>query len=331
MNRLLSFLFLVVVVSLPSAAARQSQSKRPAISFATAGEGRRILTTRDDFVARLSAFDRAARAGTDREVSEQEYLQFVSANVLEWTAKDKAVVEAAWSALGPKLDEMALPFPPTICMIKTTGREEGGAEYTRSNAIVLPQASLNPSSHGSLESILAHELFHVLSRYNPQLRDKLYEVIGFQPCGEAPFPAELASRKITNPDAPKNDHCIRLQAGGGAIWAVPILFSRTPRYDTAQGGPFFRYLEFKLLVVQREGSSPTARATYGVAHPTLLDLDQVSGFYEQVGRNTDYIIHPEEILADNFKLLLVGKADVPSPDVLRRLSAVLGQARPTKQ
>ena len=83
--------------------------------------------------------------------------------------------------------------------------------------------------------------------------------------------------------------------------------------------------------MQREGSSPTARATYDVAHPTLLDLDQVSGFYEQVGRNTDYIIHPEEILADNFKLLLVGKADVSSPDVLRRLRAVLGQARVTKQ
>jgi hypothetical protein len=120
-----------------------------------------------------------------------------------------------------------------------------------------------------------------------------------------------------------------VQRDGSAIWAVPILFSLSPRYDTAQGGPFFRYLEFKLLVVQREGSSPTARATYDVAHPALLDLDQVSGFYRQVGRNTDYIIHPEEILADNFKLLLLGKANVPSPDVLRRLSAVLSQARAT--
>lgn len=330
MKRFFLLLCLVVLAPPPSAAGAR-QSKRPAISFASVDEGRRILTTRDDFVARLSPFDRAARVGTDRDVSEQEYLRFVSANVLAWTPHDKTVVEAAWSALGPKLDELSLPLPPVIDMIKTTGREEGGAEYTRSNAIILPRETVDAGRPGSLEAILAHELFHVLSRYNPQLRDQLYEVIGFQPCGEVPFPAELASRKITNPDAPRNDHCIHLQTSGGAIWTVPILFSRTPRYDAAQGGPFFRYIEFKLLVVQRRGSSPNAPATYDAAHPTLLGVDQVSGFYEQVGRNTDYIIHPEEILADNFRLLLLDRANARSPDVLDRLSAVLGRVRAAKQ
>lgn len=318
------FLFLAVLLLVGSPLARARRAKRPVISFASAAEGRKILTTRDDFVARLSPFDRAARVGTDRDVSEQEYLRFVGANVQEWTPQDETVVKAAWSALGPRLDEMALPFPATIYLIKTSGQEEGGAEYTRSNAIILPQPALDSSHRGSLEPILAHELFHVLSRYNPQLRDKLYEVIGFQPCGEIPFPTDLASRKLTNPDAPKNDHCIRLQARGSAIWAIPVLFSRIPRYDAAQGGPFFRYLDFKLLVVHRAG--PGAPATYDVAHPVLLDLNQVSGFYEQVGRNTNYIIHPEEILADNFSLLLRGKTDVPSPEVLRKLSTVLSQS-----
>jgi hypothetical protein len=324
-------LCLALLLPFSWADARARPSKRPTISFATVEEGRKILTTRDDFVVRLSPFDRAARVGTDKHISEAEYLRFVSGNVLAWTPEDKTVVQAAWSALEPKLDQMALPFPATIYLIKTTGREEGGAEYTRANAIVLPQPAFDASHRGSLESILAHELFHVLSRSNPELRDKLYRVIGFEPCGEIPFPTELASRKITNPDAPKNDHSIRLQTSGGAVWAVPILFSRTPRYDPAQRGPFFNYLEFKLLVVERAGSSPTAPASYDAARPILLDVNQVSGFYEQVGRNTDYIIHPEEILADNFKLLLLGETNVPSPDILRRLAAVLGQSGAAKQ
>jgi hypothetical protein len=51
----------------------------------------------------------------------------------------------------------------------------------------------------------------------------------------------------------------------------------------------------------------------------------VSGFYEQVGRNTEYIIHPEEILADNFAMLVMGDQNVPSPEILRKVQGVLTQ------
>ena len=42
----------------------------PSFRFATADQGRRQLTTVDEFVRRLSPFDRAARLKTDRDVSE---------------------------------------------------------------------------------------------------------------------------------------------------------------------------------------------------------------------------------------------------------------------
>jgi hypothetical protein len=252
-------------------------------------------------------------------VSEQEYLQFVTKNVLEWTSQEKAVVQAAWETLVPQLEKFSLPFPDTIYFVKTTGDEEGGAEYTRSNAIILPSSALAPTGD-SLRGTIAHELFHVLSRHSPALREKLYAVIGFQPCGEIPFPPGLAPRKITNPDAPRNDHCIRLQAGQESVWAVPILFSKSPRYDISKKGPFFDYLEMKFLVVQKTGDSA---ATYDASDPRLLDVSEVRGFFEQVGRNTDYIIHPEEILADNFEFLLIGKSSLPSPEVQRNLAAAL--------
>jgi hypothetical protein len=312
---------LALAILFVPAIARSQSSNLPAVSFATIEQGRDLLTTRDDFITRLSPFDRAARMKTNRVVPEQEFLDFVGKNVVEWTSDEKAAVQSALARLTPKLTELSLPFPKTIIFIKTTGLEEGDAEYTRANAIILPQSALAATKRPSLQPTIAHELFHVLSRNAPDLRDRVYAVIGFQPCGEIPFPPELASRKITNPDAPKNDHCIRLQSGQSSVWGVPILFSNADRYDPAAGGEFFQYLEFKFLVVEK----PDAGATYDPSKIALLDVNQVQGFYEQVGRNTEYIIHPEEILADNFKFLLVGRTNLPSPEIQRNLAAALRQ------
>ncbi len=303
--------------------ATQPSVKGPSFAFATMQQGREVLTNRDDFVQALSPFDRAARMKTDQIVSEQDYLKFVAGNVLDWDAGEKELVQSALSDLQPRLDALALPFPESILFIKTTGAEEGGAEYTRSNAIILPQSALN-GTRSNLRGTIAHELFHVLSRQNPALKEKLYAIVGFQPCGEIVFPTALAAGKITNPDAPKNDHCIKIKTGDEAVWAVPILFAKPARYDMARGGEFFHYLTLQFLVVERKDSGPSAKATYDPSHPRLLSPDQLSGFYEQVGRNTDYIIHPEEILADNFKIFLLEKKDVPSPEILRKLEEVLG-------
>jgi hypothetical protein len=38
------------------------------------------------------------------------------------------------------------------------------------------------------------------------------------------------------------------------------------------------------------------------------------------------VIHAEEILASNFELLVQGASDVPSPDVLERIRALLVRA-----
>ncbi|HSH95105.1 MAG TPA: hypothetical protein VK968_13220, partial [Roseimicrobium sp.] len=47
------------------------------VVFATVEEARTVLTNRDDYVERLSPFDRAAKLKTDRDVSEAEYLAAV--------------------------------------------------------------------------------------------------------------------------------------------------------------------------------------------------------------------------------------------------------------
>lgn len=291
------------------------------IHFASPEEGREILRTRDGFVRRLSPFDRAARLKTDREVSESEFLNFVAGKVIPWDNADRARVEQAFDRIRPVLGEFPVSWPESVYFVHTTGEEEGGAAYTRGKAVILPRTRLDQSSE-ELAQLVAHELFHVLSRHDRDLRDRLYRVIGFERCPEVELPDPFVRRRITNPDAPVNAHRIRVRHQGRPFWAVPVLYSRTDRYDPLQGGSFFKYLQFRLLLEAVEGEVATASAPAD-SPPGLVEVEEVSGFFEQIGRNSSYIIHPEEILAVNFALMVTGETEFPSPEVAESIRSVL--------
>lgn len=76
----------------------------------------------------------------------------------------------------------------------------------------------------------------------------------------------------------------------------------------------------------RDATAPT-NASFDDKHPQLIEVNGMTGFFEQVGRNTDYLIHPEEILADNFAILVVGDERIVSPEVINRIKKVLEEAQ----
>ncbi len=92
-----------------------------------------------------------------------------------------------------------------------------------------------------------------------------------------------------------------------------------------RGGEFFAYLQFKLLVVEKEGGSENLMAVSDGPSLKLVGMERVPGFLERVGRNTNYIIHPEEILADNFALLVLKESKVASPEILQKMREVLSR------
>jgi len=294
------------------------------IEFASIDKARAVLGARDDFVARLSPFDRAARLKSAGDVSEEEYLEFARAAAREWSNDERARITNAFTAIRPKLVELLPELEAPILLVKTSGEEEGGAGYTRANAVMLPQALADETE---LHRLLAHEIFHVVSRDNPDLKRALYETIGFEDCGELALPPAMAARKMTNPDAPVNEHCIEVQVDGANVWGMPILLSRDERYDPAAGIPFFGYLTLSMLLVERaETSAAPARPLERNGAPVLVPFNRVGGLDEQIGHNTGYVIHAEEILASNFELLVQGVSDAPSPEVLERIRAVLLRA-----
>jgi hypothetical protein len=290
------------------------------VVFADVQAGREILLADDDFSRRLSRFDLQSRLRTDKEVTRDDWRQSLAGEVTEWPPQEREKVTQTLATLKPKLEKFRLPLPKEILLIRTTGKEEADAAYTRGNAIILPAAKLR-HQQPQLEALLTHELFHILSRNDITVRKALYKIIGYTIDDEVELPQSLEDRRITNPDAPRLDAYITLTSDTQTVTAVPILYATPKEYDASKGGGLFTYLTFRLLVVDKIDGKWQVRMKDN--QPVVLDPTKIENFYDQVGRNTNYIWHPDEILADNFIHLVNGQRNLKTPRVTEAMAKVL--------
>lgn len=289
--------------------------------FAGVEEAKKRLTTKDVYIKSLGPFDRSARLKTDKTVSEKEFLEHVANQVRPWTVGEKVRIRAVFKSIMNRLGDYDLDLPQKILLIKTTGKEEGGAAYCRSNAIVLPQQMLIQQNAG-LEKLLIHELCHILLSNNSKLKESLCRVINFKKCNDIELPEKLREVKITNPDGIKNNHYVEVEYENAVIQVVPIIYSSSPKYDVTKGGEFFRYLKINLLAIEKEdGMWRYKRDENG--EPVLFELQDVPDYYNKIGSNTNYVIHPDEILAENFVLLVQGTQPVKSEWVIEKMRKLL--------
>jgi hypothetical protein len=291
------------------------------IVFAGAEEAKQRLTMKDDFINSLSPFERSARLKTDQNVSETEFLEHVANQVRSWTIDEKNRIRVIIESVSNQLKPFELKLPQKILLIKTTGQEEGGAAYSRPNAIVIPQNMLI-QQNADLQKLLIHELFHIFTANNPKLKEALYGVINFKKCDDIELPVTLREIKITNPDGIKNDHYIEVQYENSVIQVVPIIYSSVPKYNVTKGGEFFRYLRINLLVIEKEGNIWRYKRD-NTGEPVLLELRDVPDYFNKIGFNTNYTLHPEEILADNFVLIVQRIQPVKSKWVIEGMQKVL--------
>jgi hypothetical protein len=132
----------------------------------------------------------------------------------------------------------------------------------------------------------------------------------------------LLQRKVTNPDGVQNGWAISLTNQNEAVEAVPILLATGPRFDPNESGAS-PYDYFRLLVVKpdRTGWAPQLVA----GRPRLLQPAETTGWFEQIGRNTRYTIHPDEILADNFVHLINGNTNLPTQRIATEMANTFSQ------
>jgi len=77
------------------------------------------------------------------------------------------------------------------------------------------------------------------------------------------------------------------------------------------------------MVIKKDKKSKLYKPKLVNGEPILYPMDDFKQQYlAKIGHNTSYTIHPEEILADNY-MLLVQNSEVPSPQILRQLKMTI--------
>lgn len=215
------------------------------LRYVDAEQARTLLSQEDVTTRQWSRFDYEARLGR-KGGTRQELIRFIADQARDWSEEDKQRMQEAADTLNSHIKalNLSLTLPEEIRILKTTMAEEGGAGgYTRMDYIVVEEqiARMKPQQASYL---LAHELFHVLTRNNPDFREKMYKLIGFSIAPEEfEVPADLRDVVITNPDVNRFDSYARFRVKGEERPCTMLIYANKPY----EGGSFFNYLTIGLM------------------------------------------------------------------------------------
>lgn len=264
-----------------------------------------LISEKDEYIGNFSEFDLKSRLGTSEQVTMEEFLEFLSHQTLDWTNAEREKVERVFKELENAYSIYKEYLLDNIMVIKTTGREESDAAYTRRNRIYVPLSMIR-WPYKDFKELIAHELFHLISTNNPELRYNWYEKLGFIACPELEVPKEYENLYVTNPDTIGKNCYVEFQDNGIPIKAVPFLYSEHPY----RGGYFFHYFRFTFLV--SEVNNNRCFPVYEEEKPKFIDTPQkLFDLCEEIDPyNNQHRLHPEEILAYYWSLLAFSESEL---------------------
>lgn len=271
------------------------------------------------FFNKINSLDIAIQMKTEasfdsRKEAVTQYKQFLQDQVLAFNQEEELLLMEILHDCFQKIFELnSKLLPDSIHLIKTTGIAYGeGAFYTRENCIIIPQDELKQKDltqeawREKIQFVMMHELFHIISRENKHLKNALYKLIGFEKLqSKLIVPNVLKANRLLNPDGINISYYIKLYEKEAQTFkmAIPYLSSTSRTYSNKQSD-FFNYIKFDLYEIeQTDESSYTLVCNEEGASLVTEELKQ--SFFKQIKDNTGYIIHPDEILADNFVFLLL--------------------------
>jgi hypothetical protein len=254
--------------------------------------------------------------GTDRQVVLADYQQYLKKDVLSFSADDQVFLEKIFQRVLANTNKVSTSiFGNEVRLIKTHGKHYGeSVYYTRENIIVIPKSVLAEKNEAAVYQTMLHELSHIYTRYHPKQRSALYELIGFKgigPMTNLQMDAALKQRVLLNPDGVDFSYAIKMDIGEDQpILAIPIILSNITSFKKEQP-EFFRYLDFGLFKVSPPVSK-LIKVHCDSDGNSIIKPEQYTDFYRQIKDNTNYIIHPDEIIADNFMYLITAQEDAKS-------------------
>jgi hypothetical protein len=298
------------------------------IEFLTGEQARLAIVDEsiDPFFSQLSIIDVEARLGEPlgqlpMDEGKDRLRQRFRNAVIDWPTGTTQSIERSCQEIAAASARLAPAFIPSRWrFVLTDGSEEQAAAYTRGDTIILPIQKVQnlANSPGSMNRLVAHETCHVYGRLHPKTRSRLLQQLGFRVVAPIRLGAAVEARKLTNPDAPVIDGVIKIEPTPGVeVEAALILYAEPARFSPAVGPGVFRYLKFGLVAVADVGDGEYEVIGGNDAIPAVYSPDAVQGFFEKVGRNTRYVVSPDEILADNIAMgLAPASGPLPSNPTL---------------
>ena len=294
--------------------------------YASAQEGGNIMLSNTEYYDNLTQNDiefRMRKSGATKE----EFLKASKESVSDFNFFEKWYLNSrlARMALHFKLKGYDCPKIEKIVFIKADMEIESGASgYTHGTQIYLSDdlvtiyALMNiiPGFSEYMDKLLYHELFHCLTRSNPQFRSDMYSLIHFTVTDtEYELPPCVLERYISNPDVEHHNSYATFLIDGNPVDCYTVWIT-TKSYAEAQSG--FMSNDATVLVPV-DGTD------------VYYTKEQASNFNEVFGTNTGYVTDPEECMADNFAYaMLYGMKGIdgkgyPNPEIIRGIIDYLKQ------
>ncbi|MCR5121827.1 MAG: hypothetical protein K6B74_05340 [Ruminococcus sp.] len=286
--------------------------------FATAEEGRELMRSNTEYYNNCTQNDvdfKLRKTGGTID----EFIEVSVNGVKDFNFLEKYVINSGIARMSRKLKKNGYELPPIdeIVYINTDMTMEGNASgYTHGTQIYLSTYMMKilsftncvPYFRELSEQLLWHEMFHCLTRCNPDFRSQMYSIINFETTGtDYELPPSVKEYFISNPDVEHHDAHAVFNIDGKDIDCFTA-FVTTEKYETAQSD-FFSVGTTAL--VPTDGTD------------TFYTPEQASNFDDVFGRNTGYVIDPEECMADNFQLAMQYGIDeqntrrYPNPEIIR--------------
>ena len=266
--------------------------------FADLKEAQKLYLSNTNFLNNLNKYDLDYRVNK-KNATLEEFKAFAGSQLLEFTSKEKEIISNQIVEMEKILEsqKMSLPFNEEIIFIKSTQKEENGSlAYTLGTQIYLGEKvfdyieSNNIKQKFIAEALFWHELFHCITKANKIFRKDMYKIIHFTVMDkDFKIPESIYEISISNPDVPHHDSFATFSIDGKNIDCYMVLTASEPFNNP--GDSFFNCIQFSIVPIDSKGE--------------FYFPEDTQNFWKIFGKNTPYVIDPEECLADNFSYALL--------------------------
>ena len=269
--------------------------------FANLEEAQKLFLSNTKYLNNFSQYDLDYKLNK-KNATLEEYKSFAVNQILEFSDKEKNLISNQITKMEKTLEKqkMSLPFNEEIIFIKSTQKEEcGSLAYTHATQIYLGEKIINMMEEKDniliqfeVEKVFWHELFHCITRSNNVFRKDMYKIINFT-VTEKDFiiPKSIYDISISNPDVEYHDSFATFKINGKDIDCYMVLTISKPFEKT--GDCFFNFMQCSIVPIDSKGE--------------FYLPNEAENFWEIFGRNTSYVIDPEECLADNFSYAILNE------------------------